>query len=54
MNADTWESATVLAAYGGTTTVLAFAARHVGMELPTVSDQRLAGNCPAPRRDSRQ
>ena len=36
MNADTWESATVSAAHGGTTTVLAFAAQHVGMELPKV------------------
>ena len=36
MNADTWESATVSAAHGGTTTVLAFAAQHVGMQLPQV------------------
>ena len=36
MNADTWESATVSAAHGGTTTVLAFAAQHVGMHLPKV------------------
>ncbi len=36
MNADTWESATVSAAYGGTTTVLAFAAQHVGLQLPQV------------------
>ena len=36
INADTWESATVSAAFGGTTTVLAFAAQHVGMSLPKV------------------
>ena len=36
MNADTWESATTSAAFGGTTTVLAFAAQHVGMQLPKV------------------
>ena len=36
MNADTWESATTAAAYGGTTTVIAFAAQHVGMQLPKV------------------
>ncbi|HEY8564488.1 MAG TPA: dihydropyrimidinase [Beijerinckiaceae bacterium] len=36
MNADTWESATTAAAHGGSTTVIAFAAQHVGMELPTV------------------
>ena len=36
MNADTWESATVSAAFGGTTTVLSFAAQHVGMKLPQV------------------
>lgn len=36
MNADTWESATKAAAFGGTTTVIAFAAQHVGMELPQV------------------
>ncbi len=36
MNADTWESATVSAAFGGTTTVLAFAAQHIGMSLPKV------------------
>jgi dihydropyrimidinase len=36
MNADTWASATVSAAFGGTTTVLAFAAQHVGMSLPKV------------------
>lgn len=36
VNADTWESATASAAFGGTTTVVAFAAQHVGMELPKV------------------
>jgi dihydropyrimidinase len=36
MNADTWESATASAAFGGTTTVISFAAQHVGMELPKV------------------
>jgi dihydropyrimidinase len=36
LNADSWESATVSAAYGGTTTVLAFAAQHVGMQVPQV------------------
>ena len=36
MNSDTWESATVSAAHGGTTTVIAFAAQHVGMNLARV------------------
>src|SRR6202047_4052282 len=36
MNADTFESATVSAAFGGTTTVISFAAQHVGMHLPQV------------------
>jgi dihydropyrimidinase len=36
LNADTWESATTSAAFGGTTTVISFAAQHVGMELPKV------------------
>ena len=36
MNADTWESATTSAAFGGTTTVISFAAQHVGMQLPKV------------------
>ncbi len=36
LNADTWESATTSAAFGGTTTVIAFAAQHVGMALPKV------------------
>ena len=33
MNADTWESATASAAFGGTTTVISFAAQHVGIDL---------------------
>jgi dihydropyrimidinase len=36
MNADTFESATVSAAFGGTTSVISFAAQHVGMKLPQV------------------
>src|SRR6201997_1479768 len=36
MNADTFESAPVSAAFGGTTTVISFAAQHVGMKLPQV------------------
>ncbi|KRR21250.1 dihydropyrimidinase [Bradyrhizobium retamae] len=36
MNADTFESATVSAAFGGTTTVIPFAAQHVGMNLRQV------------------
>ena len=36
MNADTFESATTSAAFGGTTTVISFAAQHVGMNLPQV------------------
>jgi dihydropyrimidinase len=35
-NADTFESATTSAAFGGTTTVISFAAQHVGMRLPQV------------------
>src|SRR5471032_3479344 len=35
-NADTFESATTAAAFGGTTTVISFAAQHVGMALPEV------------------
>src|ERR1700739_4322592 len=31
MNADTFQSATTAAAFGGTTTVISFAAQHVGM-----------------------
>src|SRR6516164_8047113 len=36
MNADTFESATTSAAFGGTTTVISFAAQHVGMRLAQV------------------
>lgn len=36
MNADTWESATRSAAFGGTTSVIAFAAQHVGLDLAEV------------------
>ncbi|OCK53563.1 dihydropyrimidinase [Bradyrhizobium sp. LMTR 3] len=36
MNADTFESASVSAAFGGTTTVIPFAAQHVGMNLRQV------------------
>ena len=36
MNADTFETATTSAAFGGTTTVISFAAQHVGMHLPQV------------------
>jgi len=36
MNADTFHSATVSAAFGGTTTVISFAAQHVGMSLAKV------------------
>jgi dihydropyrimidinase len=36
MNADTFESATTAAAFGGTTTVISFAAQHVGMSLTKV------------------
>jgi dihydropyrimidinase len=36
MNADTFETATTSAAFGGTTTVIPFAAQHVGMALPRV------------------
>ena len=36
MNADTFESATRSAAFGGTTTVISFAAQHVGMQLREV------------------
>src|SRR5882757_3218573 len=39
MNADTFESATTAAAYGGTTTVVSFAAQHVGMSLKTVVEE---------------
>ena len=36
MNADTWESATISAAHGGTTSVISFAAQHVGADLMKV------------------
>jgi dihydropyrimidinase len=36
INADTFESATVSAAYGGTTTVISFAAQHIGLKLDEV------------------
>lgn len=36
MNADTFESATRSAAFGGTTSVIAFAAQHVGMDVREV------------------
>src|ERR1700754_792449 len=36
MNADTFETATTSAAFGGTTTVIPFAAQHVGMQLHQV------------------
>src|SRR4030088_3062974 len=39
MNADTFESATVSAAFGGTTTVIPFAAQHIGMKLPEVLEE---------------
>src|SRR5256885_3042988 len=39
MNADTFESATTAAAFGGTTTVISFATPHVGMSLKTVVDE---------------
>ncbi len=42
MNADTFESATTSAAFGGTTTVISFAAQHVGMRLRKVVDDYAA------------
>src|SRR5215831_10485911 len=39
MNADTFESATLSAAIGGTTTVISFAAQHVGMNLTQVVEE---------------
>lgn len=36
MNADTWETATQAAAFGGTTTIIPFAAQHRGMDLAQV------------------
>jgi dihydroorotase-like cyclic amidohydrolase len=38
LNADTFESATVSAAFGGTTTVISFAAQHIGLRLDEVVD----------------
>jgi dihydropyrimidinase len=38
LNADTFESATVAAAFGGTTTVISFAAQHIGLKLDEVLD----------------
>jgi dihydropyrimidinase len=42
MNADTFESATISAAFGGTTTVIPFAAQHAGMRLRSVVDDYMA------------
>jgi len=42
VNADTFESATTSAAFGGTTTVICFAAQHRGMNLMTVVDDYMA------------
>ena len=42
MNADTFESATRSAAFGGTTTLIPFAAQHVGMSLRKVVDDYMA------------
>jgi dihydropyrimidinase len=39
MNADDFYSATVSAAYGGTTTTMSFAAQHRGMQIPEVLDE---------------
>src|SRR5262245_12536130 len=39
INADTFESATTSAAFGGTTTVISFAAQHVGMRLAQVLEE---------------
>jgi len=39
INADTFESATSSAAFGGTTSVISFAAQHVGMQLPQVLEE---------------
>src|SRR5215467_3901411 len=38
LNADTFESATVSAAFGGTTTVISFAAQHISLKLDEVVD----------------
>jgi dihydropyrimidinase len=42
VNADTFESATMSAAFGGTTTVICFAAQHRGMNLMTVVGDYMA------------
>jgi dihydropyrimidinase len=42
VNADTFESATTAAAFGGTTTVIPFAAQHIGDNLMTVVDDYMA------------
>ena len=42
VNADTFESATTSAAFGGTTTVICFAAQHRGMNLMTVVGDYMA------------
>ncbi len=42
LNADTFESATASAAFGGTTTVISFAAQHMGKRLRTVVDDYMA------------
>jgi len=39
---DDWESATTSAAFGGTTTVIAFAAQHLGLNLAEVVDEYAA------------
>src|ERR1700757_5362903 len=39
LNADSFESATVSAAFGGTTTVISFAAQHVGMKLAQIVEE---------------
>ncbi|WP_315741775.1 MULTISPECIES: dihydropyrimidinase [unclassified Bradyrhizobium] len=39
VNADTFESATTSAAFGGTTSVISFAAQHIGMKLPQVLEE---------------
>jgi dihydropyrimidinase len=42
VNADTWESATTAAAFGGTTSVIAFAAQHRGMNIMQVVEDYAA------------
>jgi dihydropyrimidinase len=39
LNADTFESGTTSAAFGGTTTVIPFAAQHVGLKLDKVAEE---------------